>query len=87
MDGLDRHPRSLRKRLCGARVATLLCLAIAALASCQPFREDDAVFAAPLTDFADYDACQARDGRWLPHAHRCKDPSMDDAGPFGPASH
>jgi hypothetical protein len=80
MDGLMHTLRSQRLRLCGARIATLLCLGIAALASCQPFRADDAVFSAPLTDFADYDACVDRGGSWLLHTHRCKEPPTGDAG-------
>lgn len=81
MDGRARLPRSRRLRLCGARVATLLCLGIAALASCQPFRDDDAGFHAPLMDFAEYDACVARGGRWLVHTHRCSESLLGDAEP------
>ncbi|UPG90817.1 hypothetical protein L2Y96_03305 [Luteibacter aegosomaticola] len=80
MDGLTHTLRSQCWRRCGARLATLLCLGIAALASCQPFRDDDAVFYAPLTDFADYDACVDRGGSWLTQAHRCKEPPAGDAG-------
>jgi hypothetical protein len=79
------HHRSQRLRLCGARLATLLCIAIAALASCQPFRDDDAVFSAPVTDFADYDACVDRGGRWLLQAHRCKEPRTGGTGDASPA--
>jgi len=84
MDGLAHLRRSRRLRLCGARLATLLCLAIAALASCQPFRDDDTTFAAPLNDFADYDACVDRGGNWLIHAHLCKEPA-GGAGDSTPA--
>ncbi|HEY4092178.1 MAG TPA: hypothetical protein VGN46_11730 [Luteibacter sp.] len=86
MDGLAPLPRSRHLRLCGARLAMLLSLAVAALASCQPFREDDAVFSAPLTDFADYDLCLDRGGRWLTHAHRCMEGSAQGgAGDMAPA--
>ncbi|QDE38240.1 hypothetical protein FIV34_02980 [Luteibacter pinisoli] len=74
MDGRPHVPRSQRLRLCAARLVTLLCIGTAALASCQPFRADNTAVMAPSTDFADYDACVDRGGRWLIHAHRCKEP-------------
>ena len=81
MDGRGRLPRSPRLPLSGAPVPTMLCLGIAALASCQPFRDDDAGFHAPLMDFAEYDACVARGGRWLVHTHRCSESLLGDAEP------
>lgn len=64
--------RSLRRRLCVARGMTVLGIGVAAIASCQRFRENAASGPAELeAQLTRIDACLDRGGQWETDDRHC----------------
>jgi len=67
-----RTPCSRRLRWWAARAATLFGVAIAALASCQNFRETGRGARAAHEELTRLDACVEHGGSWSMAGHRCE---------------
>lgn len=74
--------RSLRRRLCMARGMTVLGIGVAAIASCQRFREDAAGGHAALeSQLTRVDACLDRGGHWEVDDRHCTEAGGGAAPP------
>jgi hypothetical protein len=73
-----RTPCSRRLRWWLARLVTLFGVAIAALASCQSFRDTGQGARASSDEYAQLDDCVEHGGSWSIAAHRCE-PAVDAA--------
>jgi hypothetical protein len=70
--------RSLRRRLCVARGMTVLGIGVAAIASCQRFRENAASGPAELeAQLTRIDACLDRGGHWEADDRHCTEAKVE----------